>query len=64
MASDINTSRNLRRWFNARKWPYTGYWAWRHPRDNGIELVELKGDVRFHDVVFGYNETHPDFKRY
>ncbi len=26
---------------------------------NGIELVGLKGDVRFHDVVFGYNETHP-----
>ena len=21
---------------------YTGYWAWRHPRDNGIELVDLK----------------------
>ena len=41
---------------------YTGYWAWRHPRDNGIELVELKGDVRFHDVVFGYNETHPILK--
>lgn len=34
----------------------------RHPRDNGIELVELKGDVRFHDVVFGYNETHPILK--
>ena len=41
---------------------YTGHWAWRHPRDNGIELVELKGDVRFHDVVFGYNETHPILK--
>ena len=39
---------------------YTGHWAWRHPRD--IELVELKGDVRFHDVVFGYNETHPILK--
>ena len=41
---------------------YTGHWAWRHPRDNGIELVELKGDVRFHDVVFSYNETHPILK--
>ena len=41
---------------------YTGHWAWRHPRNNGIELVELKGDVRFHDVVFGYNETHPILK--
>ena len=33
---------------------HTGYWAWRHPHDGQIELVELKGDVRFHDVVFGY----------
>ncbi|MFR7591621.1 MAG: ABC transporter ATP-binding protein [Longibaculum sp.] len=36
---------------------YTGHWAWRHPRSDGnIELVLLKGDVRFHDVVFGYDE--------
>ena len=33
---------------------YTGHWAWRHPHDGRIELVPLKGDVRFHDVVFGY----------
>lgn len=34
---------------------YTGHWAWRHPRANGqVELVALCGDVRFHDVVFGY----------
>lgn len=33
---------------------YTGHWAWRHPHDDTIELVPLKGDVRFHDVVFGY----------
>lgn len=33
----------------------TGHWAWRHPRENGtVELVLLRGDVRFHDVVFGY----------
>ena len=32
----------------------TGLWAWRHPRENGIEYVELKGDVRFHHVDFGY----------
>ncbi len=25
---------------------HTGYWAWRHPHDGQIELVELKGDVR------------------
>ena len=33
---------------------HTGYWAWRHPHDGKVELVELQGDVRFHDVVFGY----------
>lgn len=32
----------------------TGLWAWRHPRENGIEYVELKGDVRFNHVDFGY----------
>ena len=26
---------------------YTGHWAWRHPRDNALNLFELKGDVRF-----------------
>lgn len=33
---------------------YTGHWAWRHPHDGEIELVLLRGDVRFHDVVFAY----------
>ena len=34
---------------------YTGHWAWKHPRQDGkYQLVELKGDVRFHDVDFGY----------
>ena len=33
----------------------TEHWFWRHPRPNGeVEYVELKGDVRFHDVTFGY----------
>lgn len=32
----------------------TGKWAWRHPRENGIKYVLLQGDVRFHDVSFGY----------
>lgn len=35
---------------------YTGHWAWKHPHDDGtVELVALCGDVRFHDVVFGYD---------
>ena len=33
---------------------HTNHWFWRHPHDNGIEYVELKGDVRFHDVYFSY----------
>ena len=32
----------------------TGHWAWKHPRTNGYELVELKGDVRFENVNFAY----------
>ena len=33
----------------------TGLWAWRHPRPEGVEYVQLKGDVRFHDVDFSYD---------
>ena len=33
----------------------TGMWAWKVPHSDGsIELVELKGNVRFEHVVFGY----------
>ena len=43
---------------------HTGLWAWRHPRNDGtVELVPLQGDVRFHDVVFGYSETKPILKQ-
>ncbi len=36
----------------------TGIWAWKRPLPDGnFELVELKGDVRFFDVDFGYNEN-------
>lgn len=36
----------------------TGHWAWRHPRSNGkIELVEMKGDIRFENVNFGYTNN-------
>lgn len=33
----------------------TGLWAWKHPHGDGsISYTELKGDIRFHDVDFGY----------
>ncbi len=36
----------------------TGIWAWEHKRPDGsIEYVRLAGDVRFHDVTFGYNDN-------
>lgn len=42
---------------------HTGHWAWRHKRNDGsIELVPLKGDVRFHDVYFGYEPEHTILK--
>lgn len=32
-------------------------WAWKRPAaDGGYEYIPLKGDIRFNDVVFGYNE--------
>ena len=34
----------------------THIWAWKIPSDDGYHYVELKGDVRFHDVDFGYEE--------
>ncbi|SBW08160.1 ABC transporter, ATP-binding protein [uncultured Eubacteriales bacterium] len=34
---------------------YTGSFAWKLPQpDGGYALAPLRGDVRFHDVVFGY----------
>ena len=32
----------------------TGYWAWKIPSEGGIEYREVRGDVRFFDVHFGY----------
>lgn len=32
----------------------TGIYAWKVPSGNNFKYVELKGDVRFNDVVFGY----------
>ena len=36
----------------------TGMWAWKHPHsaDGSITYTELKGDVVFEDVTFGYND--------
>lgn len=35
----------------------TNIYAWKHPRSNGeVEYTKLKGEVRFYDVDFGYNE--------
>lgn len=37
----------------------TGHWAWKHPHqeDGEVTYTELKGDVRFEDVTFGYEEN-------
>lgn len=37
----------------------TGMWAWKHPHsaDGTVTYTELKGDVRFEDVTFGYEEN-------
>ena len=37
---------------------YTGIWAWKVPDGDDYHLVELKGDVRFHDITFAYDEGH------
>ncbi len=38
---------------------YTGKFAWKIPDEReGYRLVPLKGDVRFHEVVFGYKQEH------
>jgi ATP-binding cassette subfamily B multidrug efflux pump len=36
----------------------TGLWAWRHPHqaDGTVTYTELKGDVRFFDLSFGYTD--------
>lgn len=37
----------------------TGLWAWKHPHQEAgnVTYTELKGDVRFEDVTFGYEEN-------
>lgn len=39
------------------------HWSWKLPSSNGNpEYVELKGDVRFHDVDFSYDPEKPVLK--
>ena len=34
----------------------TGIWAWKYPnKDGSVTYIQLKGEVRFYDVDFGYN---------
>jgi ATP-binding cassette subfamily B protein len=36
---------------------YTGRWAWKHPHHDGtVSYTELKGDVQFEAVTFGYDD--------
>ena len=36
---------------------HTGLWAWKHPHGDGsVTYTQLKGEVRFYDVDFGYSE--------
>ena len=35
---------------------HTGLWAWKHPHQDGsVTYTELRGEVRFYDVDFGYD---------
>nr|WP_235827737.1 ABC transporter ATP-binding protein [Acetivibrio saccincola] len=35
----------------------TDLWAWKHPNEDGsVTYIPLKGEVRFYNVDFGYNE--------
>ena len=39
------------------------HWAWRCPQPDGtVQYTELKGDLRFHDVTFGYAAGTPVLK--
>ena len=36
----------------------TGLWAWKHPHGDGtLTYTKMRGEVRFYDVDFGYNEA-------
>lgn len=38
---------------------FTGRWAWKKEEEGEVTYVELKGDVRFMDMTFGYNKEEP-----
>lgn len=40
----------------------TEHWAWKVPMNGEFEYVELRGDVRFEDVSFAYEEGKPVIK--
>lgn len=43
---------------------HPSHWAWKVPQPDGsFRLVELKGDVRFHDVDFAYEPGKPVLRR-
>jgi len=35
----------------------TGIWAWKVPGKDGATYIQLKGDIRFSNIVFGYEEN-------
>lgn len=36
----------------------TGIWAWKYPQDDGsVTYTQLKGDMRFSNIVFGYEKN-------
>lgn len=41
----------------------TGRWAWKSVENGETTLIPLRGDVRFHDVEFGYQKNHKILKK-
>ncbi|MBQ0026344.1 MAG: ATP-binding cassette domain-containing protein, partial [Lachnospiraceae bacterium] len=37
------------------KYKTTGHWAWKKETEDGTQLIELKGDILFDNVDFGYD---------
>lgn len=35
---------------------FTSKWAWKIPKEDGFELIELKGDIKMEHLDFGYSE--------